>query len=188
MQLANSKTRYGSGPQTLHWLTFLAVTCGWPLGWFQDYFPKGAPRAWALYAHMTLGQCVILFLVLRLVWRFANPPPRPIETRFGRLLEGLARLTHYALYVLLFAAPVLGIIVQLKRGNALPVFGLWDFQSPWPVDRAQARMLLKVHEYLATARVILAGVHAAAALTHHYVFGDRTLRRMLPGAVGRFSP
>ena len=40
---------------------------------------------------------------------------------------------------------------------------------------------MEVHELLANALLILAGIHAAAALIHHYVFGDRTLVRMLPG-------
>jgi cytochrome b561 len=45
-----------------------------------------------------------------------------------------------------------------------------------------ARSILRVHEYCADALLILAGVHAVAALTHHWVFRDRTLVRMLPGA------
>jgi cytochrome b561 len=37
-----------------------------------------------------------------------------------------------------------------------------------------------VHEILANLLVILAVFHMAAALVHHIVFGDNTLRRMLP--------
>lgn len=182
MQLANSAARYGIFAQTVHWLTFIFVTVGWLLGWFLDYLPKGQPRSVGLLAHMTLGQCVIVLLIVRLAWRFANPPPPPEKTRFGRLLELAARLSHFTLYCLLLAVPFAGIVVQLKRGDALPIFGLWDFQSPWPVDRATARTVLRVHEYLAIALITLAGVHAAAALMHHYVLRDRTLARMLPGA------
>jgi len=41
MQLTNTKSRYGVIPQSVHWLTFIAVTGGWLLGWFHDDFPKG---------------------------------------------------------------------------------------------------------------------------------------------------
>jgi cytochrome b561 len=181
MQLTNSTARYGIGPQALHWLTFICVTAGWLLGWFLDDLPKGA-QSLGLVAHMTLGQFVVLFLVLRLAWRTANPPPPPEPTRFGRLLLYAAKLNHVALYALLVAVPVVGTIVQLKRGHGLPVFGFWQLASPWPADRALARSMLKVHEYLANALLILAGVHAAAALIHHYGFRDRTLLRMVPGA------
>ena len=181
MQLGNSKTHYGAGPQILHWLTALFVICGWLLGTFLDDFPKGPIRSSALVVHMTLGQCVILFLIARLIWRIANPPPPQEQTRFGRLQQVVAALTHYIMYALLVAVPVLGILVQLKRGNALPLLGVWDVASPWLADRPTARTLLRVHEYCADALLILAGVHAAAALVHHYVFEDRTLVRMLPG-------
>jgi cytochrome b561 len=181
MQLTNSTARYGIVPQALHWLTFICVTAGWLLGWFLDDLPKGA-QPLGLLAHMTLGQFVVVFLVLRLAWRTADPPPPPEPTRFGRLLLYAAKFNHVALYVLLVAAPVVGTIVQLKRGHGLPVFGFWELASPWPVDRALARSMLRVHEYLANTLLILAGVHAVAALIHHYGFRDRTLVRMVPGA------
>jgi len=181
MQLANSKTQYGAVPQILHWLTALFVICGWLLGTFLDDLPKGSIRSAGLVIHMTLGQFVVVFLIARLVWRMANPPPPPEPTRFGWLQQAIAAFTHYVLYGLLVAVPFMGILVQLKRGHALPLFGIWDLNSPWPVDRAMAKSLLEVHGYLADALLLLAGVHAAAALVHHYLFEDRTLLRMLPG-------
>jgi cytochrome b561 len=180
MQWRNSETRYGTAPQTIHWLTVIFIAVGWLLGWFIDDFPKAA-HSYVLLAHMTLGQCVIALLVIRLVWRFADPPPPAEKTRFGRAHELAAKFSHFALYALLLAVPFAGIVAQLKRGNALPIFGIWNFTSPWPADRATAKSVLRVHEYLANALVLLAGVHAAAALVHHWFFRDRTLVRMLPG-------
>jgi cytochrome b561 len=181
MQWINSKTRYGTIPQIVHWLTVLCIGVGWLLGWFIGDFPKAAHSA-VLAVHMTLGQSVIALLVLRLAWRVANPPPPPEKTRFGRLQERAATLSHFVLYTLLLAVPFAGIIVQLKRGDTLPVFGLWHVPSPWPIDRAAGKSILKVHEYLANTLVALAGLHAAAALVHHFVFRDRTLVRMVPGS------
>jgi cytochrome b561 len=182
MHLANSPSRYGALPQLLHWLTALFVIAGWLLGTFLDDIPKGPPRDFGLLAHMTLGQCVFLLVIVRLIWRYTNPPPPPEKTPFGKLLEIVAPLNHYVLYALLLAVPLLGVIVQLKRGNPLPIFGFGEFASPWPADRATARTILGIHEFCADALLIMAGVHAAAALVHHYVFRDRTLTRMLPGA------
>lgn len=182
MQLANSPSRYGALPQLVHWLTTLFVIAGWLLGTFLDDIPKGAPRDFGLLAHMTLGQCVFMLVIVRLIWRFTNPPPPPEKTPFGKLLEIVATLNQYVLYALLLAVPLLGVIVQLKRGNPLPIFGFGEFASPWPNDRATARTVLSIHAFCADALLILAGVHAAAALVHHHVFRDRTLTRMLPRA------
>ncbi len=179
MQLLNSKTHYGALAQVIHWLTAIFVVAGWFLGTFIDDFSRPVHAA-MLVVHMALGQCVIALLVVRLAWRFVDPPPPPEKTRFGRPQELAATLIHYLLYALLLTVPCLGIIVQLTRGNALPIFGVWDVLSPWHANRALARSVLKVHEYLANTLVALAGLHAAAALMHHWVLGDRTLVRMLP--------
>src|ERR1700693_2182479 len=109
MQWTNSTARYGALPQAVHWLTFLCVSIGWLLGTFLDDIPKGSARTFGLLAHMTLGQCVFVLVAIRLVWRFANPPPPAEKTRFGRLQEYAATLTHYALYALLLAVPFLGV-------------------------------------------------------------------------------
>jgi cytochrome b561 len=182
MQLANSKTQYGAIPQLVHWLTAVFVIAGWLLGTFGDDLPKGAAREFGLLTHMTLGEGVVLLLVLRLAWRIANPPPPPEATPFGRFVEAAAKLSHFALSALLVVVPFFGILVQLKRGHSLPIFGYWEFVSPWPANRPMARTLIEVHEVLADALLILAGIHAAAALLHHWLWRDRTLMRMLPGA------
>ena len=181
MQLRNSAKDFGAIAQGLHWLTVILVALAWALGTFDDALPKGAARAAGLFVHISAGLAILAVLVVRLMWRLGNPPPLSESTIFGAWLDRAGRLAHYALYMLLVAAPVAGIVLQFARGDALPVFGLFDFASPWPADKAFARSVKDVHEILANALVILAALHAAAALVHHWVFRDRTLVRMLPG-------
>ena len=157
------------------------VALAWALGEFGDALPKGAARAAGLFVHNSAGLAILAVLVVRLLWRIGDPPPPPEPTVFGAWLDRAGRLAHYALYALLIAAPIAGIVLQFARGDALPLFGLSEIPSPWPADRAFARSVKGVHEVLANGLVILAGVHAAAALVHHWVFRDRTLVRMLPG-------
>ena len=183
MQLANTTTRYGAVPQVLHWLTAIFVICGFLLGQFGDDLPKGNAQVIGLFVHMTLGQCVIALLIARSCLA-RRQSAAAAGTDAARPACGLGRpkLSHFTLYALLLVVPFLGIIVQLKRGHALPVLGFWELQSPWPADRNIARTILGFHGWLADALLILAGVHAGAALVHHYVWRDSTLRRMLPGA------
>lgn len=181
MQWVNTERRYGAFAQTLHWATVVCVVAGWLLGQFIDDFPKGVVRQSAFATHVALGEFVLVLLAARLLLRFANRPPALLPTRLGRAGEIAATLAHYVLYALLLAIPIVGIVAQFERGNALPIFGVWQVASPWPADRAAAHSVTEVHELLANALLIIAGIHAAAALIHHYVFGDRTLVRMLPG-------
>jgi cytochrome b561 len=181
MRLRNSADGYGAVPQALHWLTVALVVLAWVLGEFGDVLPRGPARAAGLFVHNSAGLAILAVLVVRLLWRMVDPPPPPEPTIFGAWLDRAGRLAHYALYALLIAVPIAGIVLQFARGDALPLFGLSEIPSPWPANRAFARSVKEVHEVLANGLVILAGVHAAAALVHHWVFRDRTLVRMLPG-------
>ncbi len=186
MQLRNSPDRYGAVPQALHWLTVVLVAAAWLLGTFGDDFPKGPARETALFIHISAGLAILAVLIARLLWRIGDPPPPPEPTWFGPWLDHAARFTHYLLYALLIAVPVVGIVTQFARGDALPLFGLAEIASPWTANRGLARSAKEMHEVLSNALVILAGVHAAAALVHHWLLGDRTLVRMLPyGRTGR---
>ena len=187
MQIFNSPTRYGAVAQSLHWLAVVLVILSWVLGISRDLLPKGPARVAGIFIHITAGLVVIVLTFARLLYRTADPSPPAEKTEFGDWsLAGWiglgAKLAHLGLYVLLVAVPLVGIAVQFARGNPLPVFGLFDIASPWPADRAFARNLKGIHELLAHGLMALAALHAAAALVHHWVFGDRTLTRMLPGS------
>lgn len=176
MRLRNSPDGYGAIPQALHWLTVALVLLAWVLGQFDD----ALPRATGLYIHISAGLAILPLLAIRLCWRLADSPPPVEASAFGVWLDRAGRLAHYALYGLLIAAPLAGIVLQFARGDALPLFGLTEIVSPWPRDRAFARSVKEVHEVLSNALIFLALLHAAAALVHHLLLRDRTLLRMLP--------
>jgi cytochrome b561 len=176
MQFRNTPNRFGLVAQSLHWLTVALVTLAWVLG------NASEDRSLLFYAHVAVGLTVLAVFTLRLLWRLQDPPPVPEPTLFGRWGDRLATATHIVLYVLLAAAPLTGIAYQFARGEALPVFGLFEVASPVSLGRATARSIKEAHEVLANALLFVALAHAAAALLHHWILRDRTLKRMLPGA------
>ena len=169
---------------TLHWAVVLLVISAWLTGQLGDALPRGPQREMGEFVHIFLGLSILALVAARLAWRLADPPP-PEDPAVGRWSERAARAAHYILYALLVAAPLVGIAVQFARGHALPMFGLFEIASPWAADRNFAHDLKEVHETLANALLILVGLHAAAALAHHYVLHDRTLIRMLPWSRGK---
>ncbi len=182
MRLRNSAAGYGAVPQIIHWITVVLVIVAWSLGQADDIFPKGAARAASVFVHISAGLAVLAMVVLRMFWRLVDPPPPAEHTMLGPWLDRAGRLTHYVLYALLIAAPISGVVLQFARGESLPLFGLTQIASPWAADRAFAHSVKEIHEVAANALVIVAAVHAAAALVHHWVLRDRTLIRMLPVA------
>lgn len=182
MQIRNSAQGYGLVAALLHWLTAALVVLSWLLGTFGDAFPRGAPRSAALWVHISIGLAILALLAVRIVWRLLDTPPSLLETsQFEPWMGMAAKASHLALYGLLIVTPVVGIVVQFARGDALPIFGLVEIASPWVKDRAFAGTMREIHETLANGLMIVAALHAAAALAHHWVLHDRTLARMLPG-------
>jgi cytochrome b561 len=183
MRYRNSPHGYGAIPQFLHWMTAGLVLIAWATGTFDDALPKGAARAAGTFIHVTAGLTILIALILRLLWRAADPPPPTEPTVLGKWLDRAGALAHYALYALLIGVVVAGIVLQFARGNALSVFGLFEIPSPWPANRAFSRSVKDIHELFANGLMFLAGFHAIAALVHHWLFRDRTLVRMLPGSL-----
>lgn len=175
---------YSRFSQILHWLSAAFVVAAWTLGLLGDELPKGAPREMGEFAHVILGEAVVALLVLRLIWRIVDPPLPAAPTALGRGLDFGSKLAHVALYALLLAVPAVGVATLFADGEALSVFGLFDIGSPWPKNRETEHYYGEIHEFLAHGLIALAGLHAIAALFHHYVLGDSTLKRMLPAARG----
>lgn len=178
MQIFNTPQRYGAVAQFLHWSTAVFVVLAWVLGQVVDDLPK----TFGLFAHVSTGLAVLAVVIVRLMWRLIDAPPKTEETPFGVWLDRAGRFAHLALYALLIVVPIIGIVTQFGRGQPLPLFGLGEIASPWPADRAFARSVKEVHETLSNVLIVIAGIHATAALAHHWLLRDRTLTRMLPGA------
>lgn len=179
MQIRNSTEGYGAVAMTLHWAVVALVLLAWLTGQFGDALPRGPQREAGEFVHIFLGLSIFALVAGRLFWRLADPPP-PENSAIGRWSELAARAMHYIMYALLVAVPVAGIAVQFARGHALPVFGLFEIASPWVADRNFTHSVKEIHETLANGLLVLVGLHAGAALVHHYLLHDRTLVRMLP--------
>jgi cytochrome b561 len=159
----------------LHWITAVLVAVLWTIGQTVDVFPNGPLRIDYRSLHITLGVLLILVLVARLVWRLTRRHALPpIDS--GLLLV-IARTTHLVLYALLVVTVVFGVNYLWARGDS--IFNEFRVPQMVPGDRALIHQIGDWHALAANAVLIVAGLHAAAALFHHYVLRDETLRRML---------
>ena len=160
----------------LHWLGAALVLLAWALMETKDLFPKGSEgrRVLALL-HYDTGLLALLLLVPRLPWRWLHPVA---GLDAGAWIKRLATATKVALYALLLLVPLSGLAALQAKGEAVAFFGvpLPDlFSGLAPYRKA----IKEAHEALSNSLLVLAAVHAAAALWHHYALGDATLRRML---------
>lgn len=160
----------------LHWATALLVVALWCIGQTIDWVPRGPLRVDYLSLHLVFGVSLGCILVARLAWRIGRGGMLPpLDTG---LLLAIARVTHWILYALLILAVGLGIANAWVHGDS--VFNLFKIPQFDPGNRALMHRIGEWHALAANAVLIVAGLHAAAALFHHYVLRDATLRRMLP--------
>jgi cytochrome b561 len=160
----------------MHWVTAGLVVALWLIGQTIDWAPRGPLRVDYRSLHIVLGVSLAVVLVTRILWRLTRGGMLPpLDT--GALLL-IARVTHFALYALMVIAVCLGIANVWVRGDS--IFNLFSIPSIAPGDKALRGSVEDYHALAANAVLIVAGVHAAAALFHHLFLRDATLRRILP--------
>jgi cytochrome b561 len=172
-------TTYDNVAISLHWLTALLVLTNFALAEIWDYFSKPTQQ-WMQSLHISFGVLLAAVIVVRLVWRLLpGHQVSPLEVGWvKRASKGM----HYLLYALLVAAVALGFLLQWSRGHPVSFFGL-DIPGPYGRQPRPVRhQIQELHNYVAWAIIIIAALHAAAALYHHYVLKDRVLSRMFPAA------
>ena len=169
---------YDNVAVALHWLTALLVVVQFVMAVTWDYFAEPT-RQGMESVHISLGVLLTAVIVARLMWRAIPGHRRPA------IVEGWVKVAsksvHYLLYALLVAQAALGFAFRWAQGHAVSFFGLFAIPGPYgELARPVRRQLHELHEYGGWAIVILAGLHAAAALYHHYALRDHVLGRMLP--------
>ncbi|MDX1442732.1 MAG: cytochrome b [Gammaproteobacteria bacterium] len=183
MGIRNSRTGWGWLAVTFHWLTALAVIGLFASGiWMVDltYYNKWYNTA--PHWHKSIGMLLMFLLVARLAWRLfsVTPEHEASVSKPERIAAGIAQVL---LYLLLFTVVLAGYLIPTANGNPVEVFD-W-FTVPASITgmdlfgMAQEDLAGKIHEYAAWALVIIAGVHAAGALKHHFIDRNDTLKRML---------
>jgi len=94
----------------------------------------------------------------------------------------IARLVHLCFYALLFALPVSGWLMSSAAGIPVTLFGLVDLPDLLAYDEYRFKALIEIHQWLAYALIACLALHAGAALRHHFLFRDETLKKMWPQA------
>lgn len=175
----NKPDRYGVVPMGLHWLMLLLIIAVYASMELRGIFPKGSAQYNGMKTwHYMLGLSVFVLVWVRLVVRLMSTAPI-IAPPLPQWQMRLSHWVHAALYLLIMVLPLLGWLTLSAGGKPIPFFGL-ELPALIAENKANAKQIKDLHETIATAGYFLIGLHAAAALFHHYWMGDNTLKRMLP--------
>ncbi|MBI6550100.1 cytochrome b [Xenorhabdus lircayensis] len=178
MLLKNTSTRFGHISVLIHWLVALAVYGIFALGLWMvtlSYYDTWYHRAPEL--HKSIGIFIFMVMVIRVIWRFISPPPKPLAS-YSLFTRISSKLAHFTLYVVLFGILASGYLISTADGESISVFGWFELPATLTGQGIQADTAGVIHLYLAWIVVVLSLLHGLAALKHHFIDRDTTLKRM----------
>jgi len=182
-QLQNTEVRYGAVAMALHWLMALLLGALVALGLYMTRLPDVGFDTWKIRLilyHKQLGMVAMMLVALRLLWRVGNALPRLVDT-LPDWQKVVARLVHLCFYALMLALPLTGWLMSSATGIPVSVLGLFTLPDLVPYDDGLFHTLINIHRYLGYALIVCMSAHIGAALGHHLVLRDNTLKKMLPG-------
>ena len=177
--LKNTKSQYGKVSIIIHWVSAVVIIGQFSFGLYMlslDYYD---PNYKVLpHYHKGIGILFAMLLLLRIVWRRINPHPDPAPG-VEKWEERIASWVQSTLLLLLVVVVILGYLISTAKGDSISVFGWFEVPATITFIKNQEDIAGALHYWFALAVIILASLHALAALKHHFINKDRTLMRML---------
>jgi cytochrome b561 len=194
MPLKNTAENYGSIAKWIHWLTALLFLFTYSAVYYRQWFTeKETTENWiALQLHLSIGITIAVLVILRIVWRMYNRQPDPEPgTRLEHLAAHAGHIMLYAFMIIMVTTGYTGTGVDTEY---FLMFDIAKFESTWLFNILVSDgmgMTFKefekpvdfIHKDIFGAWLmwLLILGHFSAAMYHHFVKKDRTLRRITHG-------
>jgi cytochrome b561 len=128
--------------------------------------------------HRPIGILLLVLVAVRLINRLLSPPP-PLPAAMPPLLRFVAHASHWLLYGLMFALPLVGWGMLSAAGYPITLVGSFHLPPILPHATAVYAVLRPLHTVLAYLLFVTFLAHLGAALTHALVFRDGVFRSMV---------
>ena len=180
--LQNTEQGYGAVAVALHWLMAAVLVALLAMGLYIVSLPDvgfDTRKIVLILYHKQLGLVALALAALRLAWRVGSALPSLAGT-LPDWQKVIARFVHLCFYGLMFALPVTGWLMSSAAGIPVSLFGLLDLPDLVPYSDYWFQAFIEIHKLLGYALIACIVIHAGAALRHHFVFKDETLKKMWP--------
>ena len=182
MSLQNTDQRYGLIAKLFHWLMFALLLGAIIGGNIEAGMPDGQEKYDMILLHKSFGSLILFFLLARLAWRLMSLQPAALAGPVWQ--QKAAGAMHWLLYGLMFAQPMSGVLMSQSAGYPVEVFGAFSLPTLVEKDKAMLDVFHEAHGIIWVLLVVAAVAHVAAALQHHFMKKDNSLRRMTWGDEG----
>lgn len=170
-------TKYNKLAKIFHWLSAILVIGLFAAGyWMVDLSYYSEWYKTAPYWHKSVGLCFVAFTLARLIWKLLSNAPAIEGSAFEKKAAVFA---HNLIYILLFTMFLSGYLISTADGRGIDVFNWFEVPGLGSFIENQEDLAGQVHEYTAYILIGLSSLHALAALKHHFMNKDNTLKKML---------
>tara|TARA_B100000674_G_scaffold13750_1_gene10115 strand:+ start:921 stop:1448 length:528 start_codon:yes stop_codon:yes gene_type:complete len=174
MRLNNSITEYGLVAKLFHWLTFIILIIQIPLGFYLVRLDFSDLRVTLDEVHVIGGIIVFYLTLFRLIYKFFNKSPNfSSESFIGQ--KFIAKVNHFALYVVILTVTLSGIFKKLYNGEKLDFF-IFKIRIDDNFDLADK--FYEIHILSNYSLIALISLHILAVIFHKLFFKENILKRM----------
>jgi cytochrome b561 len=178
MRLINNKEQFGLVAVSLHWIIALLTLGLFILGvWMVELDYYDSWYQLAPWWHKGLGVMTLMLVISRWFLQFLNPNPLALDS-ISRWQQKAAHVVHFLMNLLVLLICVSGYLVVTAKGKGLEVFDWFAVPSLITNVNKLGDYAGDVHYLLAYLLMALVLLHILAALLHHFIYKDKTLKRM----------
>ena len=175
MHSRNTVTEYSLISKLLHWLSAIILFVQIPLGFYLVDLDFGPERLSIENTHVFIGLSVFYLVILRLINKIINPPPK-LEPSVFKGQKFLAKSNHILLYVTILSITISGIFKKLFNGETLVIF----FREIEIIENFEvADFFYDIHIFSNYLLIALIIIHILAVIVHKLFFGDNLLKKIL---------
>lgn len=178
MSWGNSANRWGLFSRLIHWFSAIGIVFMFVLGITMINMRLSPMKLEMFIIHKSIGMLLLFVIVVRVLWRLLNPAPRP-SRHLSKAQRKLVYLGQLSMYVLLFAIPISGWVINSAANFPLKWFGLFLIPAITQPSIIIEDYAKTVHFVLICMLGTLVLMHVTAALHHHWVKHNDILKRML---------
>tara|TARA_B100001105_G_scaffold251465_1_gene241249 strand:- start:1089 stop:1604 length:516 start_codon:yes stop_codon:yes gene_type:complete len=161
-----------------HWLTVCLVVGLFAIGIYMvelSYYDPLSRRLPDL--HRSIGILLAVVLVFDFVSRLLQVSPGVLSSHSLAELR-LAKTVRWILRLLIGLVVISGYLISTAKGASIPVFEWFSVPATITFIPDQEDVAGLAHMLLAYLLVFIAAGHASAAIKHHFIDKDTTLKRM----------
>ncbi len=176
----SDSTKYDLLTRVIHWVSVLMITSVFFSGLYMvdlDYYSpwyQTIPQ-W----HQLMGISLMLLWLYKL-FRLKKITALSALKTHNIIERRLALIVKCLFYVLLFTITISGyLFTTSSESHAVILFDLFQLPQLFTFSSQNIDIMGLIHKYLSYFFMVLALIHALAAIKHHFIDKDNTLKRML---------